>query len=203
MNWGERYHTGDHNPEFFPRKVVARKPAIYLYPQVEQKIKVLLNFKGKLTFTFPEYKNGWDVIAFPNGTIKNVIDNSEFNYLFWEGHHEINYDFSKGFVVENNNLIKFFQDKLKFLGLNDKEMNEFIIYWVPIMQKNKFNLITFQTDLYTKNAELIIDPKPDSLLRVFMVYKALNEKINLPEQKLEKFERKGFSVIEWGGTEFQ
>jgi hypothetical protein len=31
-----------------------------------------------------------------------------------------------------------------------------------------------------------------------MVMKALDKKIEIKEQKLEKFERKGFSVVEWG-----
>jgi hypothetical protein len=35
--------------------------------------------------------------------------------------------------------------------------------------------------------------------RIFMVYKALAVPIELPEQKLQPFTRKGYSVIEWGG----
>jgi hypothetical protein len=46
----------------------------------------------------------------------------------------------------------------------------------------------------------MITPKPDSELRVFMVYKPLKKKIDLPEQKLQPFERRGFTVVEWGGS---
>ena len=47
---------------------------------------------------------------------------------------------------------------------------------------------------------LFINPKPDSLIRVFMKYKPLDKKINIPEEKLTTFDRVGFTVVEWGGT---
>lgn len=49
--------------------------------------------------------------------------------------------------------------------------------------------------------KLDITPKPDSMLRVMMLYKPLDKPIKIGEQKLKPFERKGFTVIEWGGTE--
>ena len=45
-----------------------------------------------------------------------------------------------------------------------------------------------------------VNPKPDSMLRVFLSIKKLDYPVNVQEQKLERFERKGFSVIEWGGS---
>lgn len=71
------------------------------------------------------------------------------------------------------------------------------------MQNNKYNLITFQTDIYENSAKLNISPQPDSILRVFMVYKALDEFSEVQEPVLDTFERKGFAVIEWGGTELK
>ena len=38
----------------------------------------------------------------------------------------------------------------------------------------------------------------DSMLRVSIHIKKVNEKVNIKEQKLEKLERLGFSAIEWG-----
>lgn len=68
------------------------------------------------------------------------------------------------------------------------------------MQNNKYNLITFQGKAYTDNAVLDITPQPDSVLRVFMAYKPLDEYREIEEQQLTPFERKGFTVVEWGGT---
>lgn len=76
-----------------------------------------------------------------------------------------------------------------------------IVYWLPKMQHNKYNLVYFAGTDYTDSAKLIIQPKPDSILRVFMAFKPLNSPIKMATQSLKPFERKGFSLIEWGGTE--
>ena len=61
----------------------------------------------------------------------------------------------------------------------------------------------FQTDIYTDAATMKIDPAPDTLIRVFMAWKASDAFVELPEQELTAPERSGFTVIEWGGTEVQ
>ena len=55
-------------------------------------------------------------------------------------------------------------------------------------------------DEINSNMDLDINPKPDTLIRVRMEYKPLNKKINVKEQKLIPVERKGYTVVEWGGT---
>ncbi|MBS6447176.1 MAG: hypothetical protein KH382_06255 [Clostridiales bacterium] len=69
------------------------------------------------------------------------------------------------------------------------------------MQQNPYNLITFQEKCYTDSAVLDITPKPDSVLRVFMAYRALNEPIEIEAPVILPFHRDGFTVVEWGGTE--
>ena len=178
----------------------AMKPVIYLYPTEKTDVNVSLNFAGKLTCTYPAYNDSWNVTANPDGEIINKADGKEYSYLFWEGNSDTKYDLSKGFVVKGSDSADFLQKKLAYLGLTPKEYNEFIVYWLPKMQDNKYNLITFQGKTYTDSAKLEITPKPDSMLRVFMAYKPLEKSIQIEEQKLTPFERKGFSVIEWGGT---
>jgi hypothetical protein len=82
------------------------------------------------------------------------------------------------------------EEKLSYMGLTPKEYNEFIVYWYPKMMDNKYNLIYFAGDDYDQKAPLDISPKPDSMLRVFMVIKPLDEKIDITEQKLKTFDRK-------------
>ena len=108
---------------------------------------------------------------------------------------------SKGFVVAGENTAEFLQKTLAHMGLTPKEYNEFIVYWLPQMEDNPYNLITFQQELYTEYAKLNINPSPDSILRVFMAYKPLNTPIQVEEPELETFERVGFTVIEWGGCQ--
>ncbi len=175
------------------------KPVIYLYPQQETDITVKLDYDGELLFTYPTYQDGWEVTAFPDGTI--VSDGREYSYLFWDGNSNTEYDMSSGFVVKGDETEEFLVEKLSYLGLTPTEYNEFIVYWMPRMAGNDYNLITFQQEAYTDSVNLIIEPKPDSIQRVFMVYKPLDEAIEIEPQQLEPFQRTGFAVIEWGGKE--
>ena len=178
---------------------VAAKPVIYLYPEEEIDVNVELDFNGELTHTYPAYNNGWKVTAKPDGTLTDDTGR-EYYCLFWEGKQNVEYDMSKGFVVEGSETAAFLEEKLAILGLTDKEANEFIIYWLPQMENNAYNLISFQSEVYTDNAELTISPEPDSVLRVFMAWQPLEEKIDIEEQELQGFERTGFTVVEWGGA---
>ena len=103
-------------------------------------------------------------------------------------------------MVKGTDTAEFLEKTLAILGLNEKEANEFIIFWLPRMEENPYNLITFQTTDYEKNAKLTVEPKPDSVLRVFMAAKASSVYVEMEPQELETFVRKGFTVVEWGGT---
>lgn len=184
-------------------EAVAAKPVIYLYPETTQEIEVKLNYTGELTCTYPEYIDGWHIVAQPDGTLIDDTTGKEYSYLFWEGKSEVEYDLSEGYVISGENTAEFLETKLSELGLNRKEANEFIVYWLPRMQENKYNLISFQNEIYTNSAKLDIKSSPDSILRVFMVYKALDKEIEVEEPMIETFERNGFTVVEWGGTELR
>ena len=68
------------------------------------------------------------------------------------------------------------------------------------MENNPYNIISFQTDIYTNMAKLDIDPVPDTLIRVFMAWSPSDEYVKMELQELSAPERKGFCVVEWGGT---
>ena len=177
---------------------IGGKPVIYLYPEKEQEVNVKLDLDGKFTFTYPEYNNGWNVTAKPDGTI--ISDGKEYSYLFWEGlMPTFKPDFKEGFVVKGSESAEFLRETLSQMGLTPKEYNEFIVYWAPKLQENEYNKIYFAEDDYTDEAKLEINPKPDSILRVFMVYEKADENTVLPKQEIKPFERKGFTVVEWGG----
>ncbi|MCX6116278.1 MAG: hypothetical protein NT027_01955, partial [Proteobacteria bacterium] len=97
----------------------------------------------------------------------------------------------------------FLEKSLREMGLSDYEANEFIVYWAPKMLVHNYNVVRFFDDQYTKEARLQVEPKPDSLLRVFMVFKGLTSApdSNFDGQKFAKFQRKGFALVEWGGDE--
>ena len=181
---------------------VARKPVIYLYPEAETDVSVQLLLDGKLTCTYPAYDSGWQVTAAPDGTLTDAKGQT-YSYLYWEGETTAAWDMTEGFCVKGGDTAAFLEETLSKLGLNRKEANEFIVYWLPLMERNPYNIISFQTDSYTDAAQLQIDPAPDTLIRVFMTWKAADAYTELPEQELSASERTGFTVVEWGGVMLQ
>jgi hypothetical protein len=182
------------------------KPVIYLYPQQTQSVTVKIAIhNGTLSATHPEFDTsigGWKVSASSDGRLTDARDGREYSYLFWESAQTaaVPYDLSKGFVVKGSDVRAFLSKILPETGLTPREYNEFIVYWYPRLMNIPLMQIYFAGKDYTDSAQLSIEPPPDSLLRVFMVVHPLKEPIHLVPQKIHRFERKGFSVVEWGGT---
>ncbi len=175
------------------------KPILYLYPEKETEVSVHFARPELLTTTYPKYNNEWRVVAQPNGDLRD-IEGKYYYGLYWEKREDYK-EFSDGFYVEKDKAIEFLEEKLETLGLNDRERNEFIMYWLPILEKNEKSFVHFELtdELQAENA-LIISPAPDSLLRIDMTVQKIEEDPKLPEQKLPSFERKGFAAVEWGGV---
>lgn len=178
------------------------KPVIYLYPEEETDISVNLILDGRLTCTYPAYNDGWTVTASPDGTLTDAKGRT-YNYLYWEGETYAQYDLSKGFCVKGEDTAVFLEDALEKLGLTRREANEFIVYWLPQMQDNPYNIISFQTGIYTNAAKLAVNPAPDTLIRVFMAWQASDTPVVLENQELSARDRTGFTVVEWGGAEMK
>ena len=180
---------------------VPEKPVIYLYPETPTEVSVKLTIDGKLTCTYPAYGKGWDnFVAHPDGTLV-FPDGKQYYCLYWEGIQNMDCDFTRGFCVKGEDTAAFLEWALTEQGLTPREANEFIIYWLPRMEQNPYNVISFQTESYTKGAVLEITPNPDSLLRVFMAYYPSDEAVEIEAQVFTPFERVGFTVVEWGGSE--
>ena len=178
------------------------KPVIYLYPEAETDVTVRLDYAGDLTCTYPAYDCAWRVAAAPDGTLTDERGQT-YRYLYWEGTDNVQYDFAEGFCVPGSETAAFLEDALAQLGLTRAEANEFIIYWLPQMEQNAYNLISFQSDAYTDAAKLTITPQPDTLLRVFMAWKPLTSAVEISPQTLTAPERTGFTAVEWGGAKVQ
>lgn len=185
-----------------PSSFVAKKPVVYLYPEKKTDVTVSLSLNGKLTCAYPKYEDMWRVTADTDGTLTDK-QGKEYNYLYWEGELNAEYDFSKGFCVKGKETAQFLETALEKLGLTRKEANEFIIYWLPLMQENEYNIISFQTGAYENSAKLNINPAPDTLIRVFMAYKPINDYVEIEKQELTAPKRNGFVAVEWGGAEVE
>ncbi len=188
--------------QFEPDHAVAYKPVIYLYPEEEACVSVSLSLDGTLTCTYPPYKDSWLVTASPDGTLTDGTGR-EYYALFWEGELNTRYDLSRGFCVKGDSSAAFLEKALAELGLTEREANEFILFWLPALEKNPYNVISFQTEAYTDAAGLFITPKPDTLIRVFMTFAPSEVPVSIPPQELSSPRREGFVAVEWGGTQLQ
>lgn len=176
------------------------KPILYLYPEEDMDVKVSFNREDLLMTTYPKFNKEWNVHVKSDGSITD--DNGRNYYaLYWDEKREEKVDFKTGFYVKSEDSIKFLEEKLNEIGLTEREANEFIMYWLPKMEENGDNLVRFE---FTKEREkmnkLNIEPKPDSMLRLGIVLKKVDKKVKIKEQKIEHFDRFGFSAVEWGGT---
>lgn len=183
-------------------ETTAAKPVIYLYPSAETPVSVKLTLSGTpgTRYPAPDADGVWRVTAQPDGTLTDAAGR-EYSYLFWDGVLDTAYDFTKGFCVRGADTAAFLQETLAAMGLLPREYNEMIVYWLPQMENNAWNLISFQTDAYTEAAALEIEPAPDCLLRVFMAWKALSEPVGIEPQTFSPFVREGFAAVEWGGAQ--
>ena len=175
--------------------VEVKKPAIYLYPEEDSFVDVSLKINGKMTESIPCYDNGWNVFV----TKEGLIDN-QYDYLFYEA------DLRKmdlpegGWVVGYGNLEEWFRINLIRMGLNEKEMSQFVEYWMENLPESNYYLIKLlDEDFLEENMALNILPKPDIMIRLEFYFQPLYQKIDIIEPVIETPERNGFVVVEWGG----
>lgn len=191
---------------FHPQQV--DKPVIYLYPEEQTEISVKVSDPELLTVTYPEYQGEWKVVADPNGTLTDPQTARTYYSLYYEsriaegdlrGRNE-------GFLVAGEDSAEFLEEKLAILGLTDREAEEMIIYWLPQLEENDYNLIRFATrEEIDEQMGLEISPAPDTLIRVWMEFEGVDSEeaetisSELTEQELTPVERSGYTAVEWGG----
>jgi len=186
-----QYNNWNNNGEF----PVIKKPAVYLYPTEKLNITVKVVINGSIINSKPKYNEGWDVMGEPNGII-----NGTYDYLFYEARLNKLLLPSEGWIVKYENLNNWFKVYLSKLGLNSKEITQFKDYWLKELPKAKYYEIKLLDDTFLKeNMDLQIYPKPTTLIRRNLYFKPHNSTITLQEPYIVSPERKGFTVVEWGG----
>jgi hypothetical protein len=187
-----------------PGLEISYKPVLYLYPPREVSVHVQFERPLKFLATYPIYPSqGWRVTARPDGTLIDDHDQHEYSYLFWENERSaLECPTGVGFVVRGAEMREFLRSSLAALGLTPREYNEFLVYWYPILQKFEHTWICFLTSEYERETPLIITPRPDTLLRLHMLYRPVSEALEVQPQSFTPIQRRGFTAIEWGGSRF-
>jgi hypothetical protein len=188
------------NSRFYFQDACGAKPIIYLYPEKTERISVQLDTSRKAFISAPLYRHGWDIMVEPDGRITDIFTKREYPYLFWED--VLSYPTPlRGWIVSREDVPAFLREKLTHMGLNEKEQQDFLDYWLPHMQSESAYRISFLQDKdMNRIAPLHINPKPDSIIRVFMDFSpASDPSMHIESQILTQGKRSGYSVIEWGG----
>ncbi|HLP14525.1 MAG TPA: hypothetical protein VK177_21520 [Flavobacteriales bacterium] len=192
--------TGCHRQQ--PRM---KKPVIYVYSNTKQPVEVKLAFNGTLKATYPLYQNGWKFMADTNGNLMDTKTGETYQYLFYDGLSAVEYkSFTEGFCVKTDTVIDFLKHTLTYLGLNEKEQNDMISFWIPELNEKAFSLMRFKTnEACNEGATLKITPAPETEIRVMLEFLPANTYQEIREQKLKPATRSGFTVVEWGGVNLQ
>lgn len=181
-----------------------KKPVVYVYSKEEKNITIQLEVKGKLTVSYPKYSpQGWSLRTKHNGVFTDITTGRTHEYLYWEANVENGDNHcNTGFVVPKDSTITFLERSLRTIGLNDKEANDFISYWLPSLNNNDCNFIHFLINQECdKFAKIKCIPSPESEIRVYMIYKPCSKTLTTAPQVLPYLARKDFTIVEWGGAE--
>jgi hypothetical protein len=175
--------------------MMVKKPAVYLYPLEDSQISVKLDINGMIIKDVPEYNGGWDVFV----TKESLIEN-QYDYLFYEAKlNKVDIP-SEGWVVPYIQLNNWFEINLKKLGLNEKEKDQFKDYWLKeFPESNYYEIKILSEEFLDKNMDLIIEPKPDTEIRINFLFKPIEESYEIKNPQIITPTRRGFTVVEWGG----
>ena len=100
----------------------------------------------------------------------------------------------------------FLQTKLAAIGLNEQEINDFVVYWLPAMNRHQNCFVHFRiNDDIGGTSVLQTTPVADTVIRVFMEFSPIDPDSSpkVPQQSLPSFTRTGFTLVEWGGSEIR
>ncbi len=177
------------------------EPIIYLYDDSGENYTINLDNKVEVASSIPEIRSGWNVKGSVSGALLLSGSGKKYEYLFWEGFAGIIPRLNTGFVIAREDVPGFFDDKLFQMGLIDHEIKDFKNAWMIEFKDAPYYLISFyDRQIIDKIAPLDLDPQPETIIRVLMDYKPLDQPVEITKPDLgEKQIRKGTTLVEWGG----
>ncbi len=125
--------------------------------------------------------------------------NNYYPYLFYEARIPEIVQRRRGWIVESNDLENFFERNLGILLFSEKEISDFLEYWIPILKRDKTYIIYPH---FTEELSGIIDIhfsiQPDNIIRVLYLIEEDNGNTRIQPPQIPVYRRNGFTVLEWG-----
>lgn len=180
------------------------------------------------------------VSAAPDGSLVELSSGTALSYLFWEAHStgdltptsiatekatKLTQPFNPNLasLTPTNSLALPFADllpyldaTLKSLTLHTSARNDFSTYWLPSFARihnrgQRIALRFVEQAAYQQAAKLEVEPEPDVVTRVFMLFKGVQQGEVRGEESFDWSKIVGvedgaddatkFRVLEWGGME--
>ena len=190
---------GINPPNSLPALRTAIKPNIYLYPEETTNISVVFDSPELLLTVIPDYNTGWYATVDPNSNM--LVDGKYYGYLFYESMTgDYNMQKEYGFKVPVKGRKAFFEYIANYYGFNKQETEDFVTFWCSRLDSNKeyamYPQLTESIDTYMA---VKITPQPESIFRIWFLFYELEDSIELSKPKEIKAERKGYTMVEWGG----
>lgn len=147
----------------------------YFYPEKELDITALPD--PELTFRYPDTE---------------VLSSREHRRLYWEGVTDLGFPMTEGFCVAAADTAAFLEESLTALGLTAGEREDLLIRLLPRMQPEGWYLISFR-----EYSALEVSPAPDTAIGILVLWKHLDEPVEIAPQTLTAPDRTGFTAVQW------
>ncbi len=183
------------------------KPVVYFYPEQRASLDVTVDVKGKFTAQYPKPVEGdstWRFIAETDGTLLDPRSGRRHSYLYWEADPSfpMAIDNAKAHLIKGSDAQTFLERVSAAYAFNDRETTDFVSYWVGRMERHPYCMVQLlEDDVYESYAKMTVVPTPTTVNRLFMVIRGTAEVTPVGAPALPIKERKGFTVVEWGGAE--
>lgn len=173
---------------------------LYLYPQEETLVTIKVKPPAQVLYSEPVYKNGWQVLAKPNGEMKTsagqFFDKISYAYFAPEFTPP-----KEGLIVKREELaskLTFYAQKLGLLG---KEVRDFTAFWQENLPPAPYYFVShFNQKEAAEILSFEINPQPDIFIQALMYFKPLKEPIKVESPFFEPIpERQGFIAVDWSG----
>uniref|UniRef100_UPI00321785BD PKD domain-containing protein n=1 Tax=uncultured Draconibacterium sp. TaxID=1573823 RepID=UPI00321785BD len=176
--------------------IMVYKPNIYIYPENNINLCVTISFPmgGEIVESIPAYAEQWCVNIDTTGKIDN-----QYDYLFYESKQPNTFQYKKGWCVARKDINSFFKTNMKQYNFSDTEINDFIEYWMPLLDENNYYMVYPQTNkIIDEIIKLNFSIQPDNVSRLFYGVLGVDEYTEIEKPVINPFNRNGFHIIEWG-----
>lgn len=175
----------------------AGEPILYAYADAPTPLSIRFGEGLQVRGTYPRVTDGWDVTVLPGGRL--LHEDERLDRLFWDGASKRFGSPETGWIVRGDELETVLEERLPMLGLSEHEASEAIDAWLPLVAGAPWVRVgVFPRSTIDAVGPLDFEPKPDSLIRVWVELTPLEEFEGIEPPVVDLQKRRGLTVVEWG-----